>query len=781
MSTKKKTSKDSGSLAGLILFRYMPYWPLFLLLFLISGSGAWFYLKYKAIPKYRTTASILINDEGRGVEKTKVQEDIDVTSSKKIVENEMEVIQSRVLLKRVVDSLYMGAPVYEEDFMKNLSAYTSSPIVITVQDADDIEPQPKVYFTYNEATQKVSIGANSYSLNKWETTPFGVLMFQKNPKKIRSTDKPFFFSITKPRKVIDGLASNLKVGVSNKMSSVIELTYEDEVARKGKDVLNELIESYSYASTYEKNAVAAKTIAFLDERIKVVGKELDSIEANEKNFKSSKGIVDLGVQGKSILENMGNNDSRLTQLNSKLTVLDEVEKYVTSKENKTGLVPSTVELNDPTLAGLLGKLYEAEISYDKLKRTTGENNNLLLAVSNEIEKIRPSILENIRSLRRNLEASKGNLSSTNTGYAEALQAIPEKERALVEINRQKAIKSDVYKNLLNTKEQTELSYRSAVADSRVVDSAESSLFPVSPKKPFIYLVSIILALMAGIGYVSAKEFMTNKITFRSEIENYTSVPVIAEITHVSGRNLFVRNSKKLAKATLAEQFRQLRMALRLYRKQATKRRLMVTSSIGGEGKSFVSSNLAKSLASSGKKVVLIDFDMRNPKTSGVFNMGDKAGIKEYLSNESEIEEIIQKTEYDNLFVIPAGGQAINPTELLLDSRLAKLLEYLDGSFDYILCDTAPIQPVTDAYIISEFCDTTLFVVRHRYTPKAMIQLLDENNKIKALKNLSIIFNGVKSRGFLAMTGGIGYGYGYGYGYEYGSADRKYIGARGKDE
>ncbi len=779
MATKKKSKKDSGSLMGMILFRYMPYWPLFLILFIVCCTTAWFYLKYVSVPKYRTTASILVNDHNKGSDVTTAATEGPV-SEKKIVENELEVIASRTLIKQIVDSLALYAPIYEEDFARKLSAYASSPIIVWAQDAEELESQPKVYFTYNKNTEKVSIGANTFSLDKWENTPFGTLKFTKNLRKTREAEHPLFFSLVKPKKAIDGISNNLKAGVSNKLSSVIELTYEDEVAKRGKDVINELIEAYTMSAVREKAILARKTIDFLNERIVVVGKELDSIEAKEKNYKSSNGIVDLNEQGKNILANMGENDNRLTQINNKLTVLDQVQSYVNSKGNNAGIVPSTLEINDPTLTGLLNKLYQAEISYDNLKKSRAENDPIMIAARGEIDKIRPSISENIGSLRRNLEASKSNLSSTNTNYSQVLQTIPEKDRGLVEINRQKTIKADVYKNLLNKREETALQFESVLPDNRIVDSAESSIFPVSPKKPFIFLVAIVLALIAGIGFVSAKEFMTNKITFRSEIEDYTSVPVIAEISHVAKRTLFKKNAKKLAKATLAEQFRQLRMALRLYRKQATKRRLMVTSSIGGEGKSFVSSNLAKSLASSGKKVVLIDFDMRNPKTSGVFNMMDKAGIKEYLDGEKEIEDIIQKTEYENLFLIPAGAQAINPTELLLDSRLATLLTYLENSFDYVLCDTAPIQPVTDAYIISEFCDTTLFVIRHRYTPKAMIQLLDENNKIKALKNLNIVFNDIKSRGFL-MVRGVGYGYAYGYGYEYGYADRKYMSSRGKED
>jgi len=358
-----------------------------------------------------------------------------------------------------------------------------------------------------------------------------------------------------------------------------------------------------------------------------------------------------------------------------------------------------------------------------------------------------------------------------------LQTIPGKERELLEISRQKDIKNQVYSFLLNKREETALTYASSVPDSKIVDWAEASIYPVSPKRVIIYLAAIVVAVVLGIIYVSLREFLTNKIIFRSEIEEFTSVPVIAEITHVSKRNFFIRRPGKMAKMAVAEQFRQLRMALRLYRKQATKKRLMVTSSIGGEGKSFISSNLAKSLASSGKKVVLIDFDMRNPKTSALFNLGDKSGIKEFLEEEKNASDILQKTEHENLFIIPAGNPAINPTELLLSSRLGELFTYLeDAGYDYIIADTAPIQPVTDAYIISEFCDTTLFVIRHRYTPKAMIKVLDENNKIKALKNLNIVFNGVKSRGIFNK----GFGYGYGYGYEYGYADRKYIGHAGRE-
>jgi len=782
MATSKtkiqKSDNDSDNFLNVVMFRYFPYWPLFILLIAIFGAMAWAYLRFYAVPAYRSTATILVKDQNKGVEDSKTIESLDAVSAKKIVENEMEVISSRELIAQVVKNLNLYSPVYEEEYLRSVSAYLTSPVIISVKETADIVPQKKVYFSFKDNDNQVVIGNNSYALDQWVNTPFGVLKFSRNAKKNDEAHHPLYFSLIPENKVINDIATALKVAVSGKQSSVINLAFDEEVPQKGKDILNSLIKAYNEASLNEKNALAKSTLAFLDSRVKVVKNQLDSIERSVQDYKSSHGIVDLSEQSKMFIQSAGANDSKLTEINTQLSVLDQVEQYVTAKDNKGNLVPATLGISDPTLSQSLEKLYTAELQYENLKKSSGENNPLVSSIASQIERIRPNILETIRSTRKNLQASKGSLASSNSDYISKLQTIPGKERELTEIERQKDILNQVYSTLLNKREETALIYANSIPDSKIVDWAAASLFPVSPKGVIVYLAAVIIAVLICVSYISLKEFFTNKIIFRSEIEEFTSVPVIAEITHVPKRNFFVRKSGKMVKMAVAEQFRQLRMALRLYRKQATKKRLIVTSSIGGEGKSFISSNIAKSLASSGKKVVLIDFDMRNPKTSALFNLVDQHGIKEYLEEEKDVKDILQKTEHDNLYVIPAGNPAINPTELLLSSRLGDLFSYLENkeAFDYIIADTAPIQPVTDAYIISEFCDTTLFVVRHRYTPKAMIKLLDENNKIKALKNLNIVFNAVRSRGIFNK----GFGYGYGYGYEYGYADRKYIGHSDKD-
>jgi capsular exopolysaccharide synthesis family protein len=286
----------------------------------------------------------------------------------------------------------------------------------------------------------------------------------------------------------------------------------------------------------------------------------------------------------------------------------------------------------------------------------------------------------------------------------------------------------------------------------------SSGNPVSPKVPMIYLTAVAIALILGIAIVTAKEVLNRKILFRSEIETYTSLPVVAEIPKVKKTQRFLNSS--LRSSIVAEQFRQLRAAIGLYGKHANDKRLLVTSSISGEGKTYVSTNLAASIAMSGKKVVLIDLDIRSPKLSSVMGVANEAGVVEFLVGAKKPSEIILETDHPNLCMISAGGEADNAMELMLSGKLNELLTAIQDDFDFIVMDTSPIEPVTDAYVLSEYCDRTLVVVRHGYTPKTMVQLFDESSKVQALKNPVIIFNDVRSRGFLKRT----YGYGYGYGY-----------------
>lgn len=754
-----------GNLFEFLSFRYLPYWPLFVVLMLIGGVGAWIYLKF-TIPMYEAYATILVKDDKKGVNEAGVEEALNIFSSKKIVENEIEVIQSKKLMKEVVTQLNLYAPVFEKGRFKSTSAYHTSPIIIEAKRPEDIATTEEVALSVSRG--KVIVENKAYPLNVWVTTPYGDLKFTENPNKKGAPAHPLVFRLIYPGSVAGSYAGRLDVKPSSKLSTVVTVSLKDDVRKRAEDVLNKLTEAYSIASLEDKNNLAMSTLAFVEKRLQGVEKELDSLEGKIQQYRAKKGVVNLSEQSRQFLNNVGETDRKIADINLKLAVLNEVDKYVNSKDASSGIVPSTVGVEDPALSQLVQKLYNAELEYEKLRKTTGANNPLALPLAKEIEQIRPQIRESIRNQRNSLLVSRNNVVASNNMYNSMLNTIPQKERELTDISRQQEIKNNVYSFLLQKREQTALSVTSNVSDSKVIDTATSSGNPVSPKVPIIYLAAIAGAFALGIGIVSAKEMLTNKIMFRSEIETYTKIPVVAEIPKVKKEESLLVSTSKVS--LMAEQFRQLRAAIGLFGKNNNHKRLLVTSSISGEGKSYISTNLAVSFALSGKKVLLMDLDIRNPRVSAVLGLGNEAGIVEYLTGNKKSSEIIKKTDFQNLYVIGAGGEEEDAMDMILTGKLKNLLAEVQDNFDYIIMDTSPIDPVTDAYVFSDYCDRTIFVVRHGYTPKAMVQMFDENSKVQALKNPVIVFNGVRSRGFL--NGTYGYGYGYGYANVYREKSRK---------
>ncbi|HEX8313717.1 MAG TPA: polysaccharide biosynthesis tyrosine autokinase [Flavisolibacter sp.] len=758
--------RDNNFLAN-VVFRYLPYWPLFILLVFLAGAGAWLYLRFQT-PLYESTARLMIKDEKKGTENAKALEDLNIISSKKIIENEIEVIQSRTLLNNVIKSLKLYAPVYEEGKFRTVSAYLSSPIRIEAEIPEKIQEVPKVEFAYDDKKKVVVINGSTYLLNKWVTTPHGTLRFLPNERFAGAADGQLYFSLLPLKNVASSLLSRLTAKAPNKQASILNLILRDEVPERGEDILNELIVDYNKAIIKDKNILAANTLAFVEDRLKGVEKDLDSIERKTEQYKSRKGAINISEQGKLFLQNVSMNDQKLADINMQLAALGQVEGYVHSKDAQTGIVPSTLGV-DPLLSQLLTKLYTSEVEYESLKKTTGEGNPQMVALAKQIQSMRPSIMENIRTQKQSLLASRNNLSATNGSYNSMLQTIPETERELIDINREQSIKNGIYSFLLQKREETALSQASTVSDSRIVDPAESSASPVTPKPKVIYLSAFLIALFGGIGVVTARESLSRKILFRHEIESLTSQPIIGEIVAEN-------NSKdpivigETNKTFIAEQFRRLRSTLKFIGINSKNKRILVTSAISGEGKSFVATNLALSLALTGKKVVLIDCDLNNPSLNNKLRIHNEKGITEYLLGKNEPEDIIRETDLnENLFFISTGSLPHNPSELIMSGRMEELLNRLDGLFDYIVIDTAPVSPVTDAYTLSPLCSATLFVIRHKYTPKVFVQRIDEENKMSQLKNLAIVFNGVQSRGF----GNKNYGYGYGYGYIFKDKDERY--------
>ena len=747
---------------GDFFYKFLPYWPYFLLLLILSMSGAWFYLRYKR-PIYETTATILIKDD-KNTPNPDLLDALDIFGSKKNVENEMEVLRSKSLMQEVVKNLHLYAPVTVEGRVLNQSAYLLSPIVIEAKDPDSVKFTNKIPFTYNFRNQTVGINQSIYLLGQWESTPFGILKFLPNkyykPTNNSDKDNSFYFSLVSIKKAANSILDQIKISSSSKQSTVIELGIEGEVPKRAEDILNELLQVYDQAAILDKNVLAANTLKFVQDRLKFVSNELDSVERQLQSFKARNKITDISAQGQIFLQSVADNDQKISDINMQLAVLDQVQNYVTSKEAKGGIVPATLGVADPVLTDLLQKLSTLELQYTQTKKIVPENNPAVIALVDGINKLKPGILENINNQRRNLLAGKNDLESTGSRYTSILKTIPEKERELLSISRQQAIKNNIYTYLLQKREETALSFASTVADSRIIDNAETSDSPVSPKKRLIYLIAFASAFVFGFATITGKEMLTRTIQERSDIEKSINFPFLGEVNYDRSKSPIVIAEGK--RSFIAEQFRQLRTSLGYMGVDDSHKKILITSSISGEGKSFIAINLGISLSLMGKKVILIELDLRKPKLSEQFKISRDAGLSNYLIGKMATQDLIKNTGIDNLSLIPAGPIPPNPSELISNGKLQELLTFLEKTFDFIIVDTAPVTPVTDAYIISPLADVTLFIVRHDYTPKIVLQKLEQQHKMKSLKNPAIIYNGVRGKGVNKY--GYGYGNSYGYGY-----------------
>lgn len=774
--TNHPVEKENNSIQQLIL-KFVPFWPLFLVTTMVSITYFYFKLKY-AVRIYETTASVLIKDEKKGQEDSKMEEVLNVFGTKKIVENELEILRSNSIISEVAIALKLYAAVYEESGWKNLqtsSAYLSSPINIEASNADSIKPTKKIYFTYSKAENAVFIDGTKYALNQWVNSPWGTLKFTNNPyyslpNQETNTEKvKYYFVLTDIRSITGGIIGSLGVTPASKQSSVINLTYKDPIPQRAENIIAEVVTAYNRAAVERKNQVALKTLKFIEDRLEHVSQELDSLENGIQKYRDRAGAVDLSEQGKLYLENMGTNDRQLNTMNIQLSALEEVEKYVVEKSGEGTIVPSTFNIQDPTLTNLIEKLNATETQYEKLRRTNGENNPTVVSLREEINKTKPSILENIRSQRKSIEAGKSTVEQASGKYYSMLNSIPKKEKDLIEVSRQHNTKKGIYAFLLQKREETSYSISSIIPDCYLVSNPTTSPGPVSPKKSFLAMLALILPITLSAGVVILKDFFNNKILYRTDIEKLTSFPIIGELVQEKLKYRIVTEGSE--RGFIVEQFRQIRAALKYQgNPPGNTKRILVTSSIKGEGKSFVSTNLAMILARSGKKVALLELDLHQPKISETFDIPECKGISDFLLGKASAEEIVKPTgKHENLFLVPCGYPADEPSELLVNGKLEILLNFLDKQFDVLIIDTAPFKAMTDAFIIASHCNLVLTVIRHNHTPTKLIERLEEDFEAQHITNVAIIFNGVKNRG----VGKYSYGYGYGYGYDQKSSYNEY--------
>ncbi|MBC3789117.1 GumC family protein [Spirosoma utsteinense] len=746
-----------------MLMRYVRNWPWFVLSLLLALGAAYVYLLYQP-PGYRVKASLLIKDEKKGMGGESMMKELDLFTPSKVVENEIEILKSFTIMDRVVTNLGLNVRYYIPTSTVKKEIYGKSPIRLLVEKPAELMPDDALEIAFVDA-RTVTLNGEAYPVNQSIQTPYGQLRILTR-KPLSAKLEPMLVTMGDHIETAEGYLNNLTVEPMTKQATVLMMSLDEAVPDKGVAILNQIINEYNKEAVIDKNREAGNTLSFIENRLGLISGELATVEKEVERYKSTQGITDLSVQAQTFLTTVKDNDSQLNEVNIRLGALGDVERYLQHQGGEQGLAPATLGLSDPVLTGLLAKVSELELKREEVSRTISPNNPLVQSLDSQLKTLKANINENVQTIRQQLTSNRAQLVTNNQRMEGMIRTVPGKERALLNITRQQAIKNGLYTYLLQKREETALSAASAIPDSRTVDAARAGSKPVKPVKMMVFGIFTLLGLLIPIGFLTAKDALNNRVLHRADVEDVTQVPILGEV--VRSRQLTADNLvfKPRMQSVIGEQIRTLRTNLHFLRSDPdTPQVVLFTSSISGEGKSFISLNLGASLAMVDNRTVILEMDMRKPKLHQSLHMENNRGLSNYLIGEATLDELLQPIPgYENYFIITAGPLPPNPAELLSSPRLGKLFAELKERFDYVLVDSPPVGLVTDSQLIAPHADATLFLVRHDHTPKNSIKMVDVMFKEQRFQRLSIILNGVGE--------GESYYYNYSYGDYYGGSGKK---------
>jgi capsular exopolysaccharide synthesis family protein len=517
----------------------------------------------------------------------------------------------------------------------------------------------------------------------------------------------------------------------------------------------------------EKKQAAVKALGFIDEQMDAVKDELGGVEKNLLGYREKNRVISPEQQSEQIFSTLSELEREMTKQSVQVQVVDNLIAYISDNRNPYRQVASTLGIEEPSLAFQIGEFNRLQVQRETLLKTTTRSNPLVVDLETAIEKLRLDILQNLRNVRQAYLVSVNSLASRNREVGKEISQIPAKEKQLLDITRRQKILEELYSFLLQKKLETSIGSASTISSVRVIEPAMASQVPVSPNRTSTYLFAFLIGILVPAGIIFLREYLNDTVKSRDDIQKATQAPIIGEVSHAGEKVSLVvsRNSRRF----IAEQFRIIRTNLQYILPKQEKAVILVTSSTSGEGKSFISTNIGAVLALTGKKTAIMEFDIRKPKIMSTLNLPRKTGITNYIIGKAAYEDLaVPVPGIDNLFVIPCGPVPPNPAELLLDERLDELMQRLREEYDYVIIDTAPVGLVSDAVMLGKHADAALYIVRHNYTFKKQLLLLDEIYSNKRLPRLSIVINDIKAQGGYGRYYGYGgYGYsGYGYGTEY---------------
>ncbi len=742
-----------------LFYKYIRFLPLFIISIALSLLVAYIYLRYATLVYQSTGTMVIQNDNKAGGSNDKLEQ-LMVSDGNKNIQNEIEYLRSRPLMERVVKSLNLNFNYFVQGNIKELNVYRSVPFVVeALQIADSTRG----------FTLILQFDNNSFTVNKEsQKFLFGQVFKNKDGvfRLLKSSEGPLsneYHVIWRPTASAAAVLLNDLVVAPKQGTGILTLSKEATNPQLAADVINQLMKEYQEAVIEDKNDALVRTMAFVDSRLRVVERELDSINRQLLVFQQANNLIDPGAQSTNFLARIEAAAQEASEQTIQLNNADMIDRYLKTQQNDP--VPSTLGIDDPTLTTMVAAYNEAQLQRKALLENAPAGNVAVQQKAEQIELLRQKILENLRTLKVAYQSSIAAIQNKGGAAQSQVKMLPSKMQVLADMTRAQQTKLVVYNSLLQKREESAIALASQISNTKVLQDAIPNSIPIKPSRWNIQLLAIVMGIVLPALFIFVLELLNDKVTTRYDIERLTSATILGEVGHSFGEEALVvtNNNRKV----VAEQFRILRSNLQYVINHISRPVVMVTSSFSGEGKSFISTNAGAVMALAGKKTIVLEFDIRKPKILTHLNLPKRPGLTNYLLGKVRAEDLpVPYPGNENLFVLPCGPVPPNPSELLLDTRLNDLFDYLKKEFDVVIMDTAPVGMVSDAMTLSKFADCTLYIVRQGRTFKKQVALIDELYQTGKLPKLSVVLNDVKVRSGYGYYGYGRYAYGYGHGSGY---------------
>ena len=769
--TNEKTSLKPRFTLHDFLHLILSNWYWFILSLILCGLAAEFYIR-RTPPVYQRTASILIKDSRKGTgSELAAFSDISSVMGRHSVDNEIYVLQSRTLMAQVVEEYDLATRYTTDGRIRTSDLYGRTPMRVEFLDLPSTKSGSFRFTMDDEGNAHLKEFTNStftatVAPGDTISTPLGNIVMHKTKAFDRYKDKEISVSRSTQNNAIETYCNKLKCEIADKQSSVINITMNDEVPQRANDVINGIIEAYERAAIKDKQKISDITEIFINERLEDLSLELEVADNEVASFKQDNQLYSPENEASMISnEIMGLND-KILALSTELSVAEEYLAEVLRGGDAIAPLPIFFLGGNSATSAISAQINAyntAVLEYERLYDES-ERNPVIADLKVELMTMRQSIVASLQSHVDGLRLQLKSISQKQDATYGDMKLSPNKEKELMALMREQSVKQQLYIYLKEKAEENKITRANADSNARVIDLAHGGDMPISPRKLLIYLLSMIMGVAMPFGILYIRELLNTKIRTHKEIEEALSAPMLGIIPRYEGKmengGIVVRED---GRDMASEAFRILRTNLSFMSVDNPVKVIMLTSSVPHSGKTFVASNMAATLATSGSKVLLMDLDLRRRTMTKIMgHRNDRRGVTSYLTGAIEnVKDIITTSEVDrNLEIIFSGPQPPNPTELLMSKRMADLVSELRERYDYIIIDSVPALSVADAMVIDRYVDHTIYVVRQGNLDRRQLPDIERLYSDKKFHSMSIVFNG-------ATLTKRSYGYGYGYGYNYG--------------